>query len=65
MKKVAREAVTVAVSDGEGALGRHWWSSGAETSTRFVGALDDLRVYERSLTDQQIKRLHALGASKR
>jgi hypothetical protein len=41
------------------ALGRHWWHHGAATSTRFLGAFDELRIYQRALSASQIAMLHA------
>jgi hypothetical protein len=46
----------------QAALGRHWWHHGAATSTRFIGAFDELRIYERALSPGQIERLHASPA---
>lgn len=54
---VAVATARVSVPSRNAALGRHWWSGGAGTSTRFQGALDDLRVYDRALTPQQVRRL--------
>ena len=56
---VADREQTVAVKGNKAALGRHWWSNGAETSTRFIGALDDIRVYDWALGDAQLKTLFA------
>jgi hypothetical protein len=39
------------------ALARHWWSDGAGTSARFQGAMDDVRIYDRALSDEQIRLL--------
>jgi hypothetical protein len=56
--------LTVDVKGNKAALGRHWWQNGAETSTRLVGALDDVRVYDRALDEYQIAGLHAKDAAK-
>jgi hypothetical protein len=46
--------------DGErAAIGRHWWSGGVGTSSRLQGAVDELRVYSRALSPEQIARLMA------
>ena len=40
------------------ALGRHWWDNGINTSTRFVGAFDDFRLYDRTLSIQEVQQLY-------
>ncbi len=50
-------AIVVNVHGNKAALGRHWWTGGSQSSTRFIGALDDARVFERALTNEQIKAL--------
>lgn len=54
---VAKKELAVDVKGNQAALGRHWWSNGFQTSTRFVGALDEIRIYDRALTDAQVSRL--------
>ncbi|TYB96552.1 MAG: LamG domain-containing protein [Kosmotoga sp.] len=45
--------------DGEKfALGRHWWYS---TSTRFIGAIDEVRIYDKSLSESEIDKLYNLN----
>jgi hypothetical protein len=57
-KQLAATTARVSVPDRRyAALGRHWWSAGDGTSARFVGALDDLRIYNRALTREQIQLL--------
>jgi HEAT repeat protein len=51
---IAETEADVAVQTERAALGRHWWGDGAGTSARFQGELDDLRIYNRSLTKEQI-----------
>ncbi|MDG1173447.1 MAG: LamG domain-containing protein, partial [Opitutales bacterium] len=41
----------------ESALGRHWWSGTAASSTRLVAIFDDLRIYDRALTANEITSL--------
>jgi hypothetical protein len=43
------------------ALARHWWNQGGATSTRLNGAFDDVRIYNRALTSDEIQRLFTLG----
>jgi hypothetical protein len=42
--------------DNHGALGKHWFTGGS--STRFNGEIDDVRIYERVLTDSEIQALY-------
>jgi hypothetical protein len=43
------------------ALGRHWWSDNtAGNSSRFVGSFDDVRIYNRNLTAEEIIALYNL-----
>lgn len=54
---VGTTRATVSVNGDRSALGRHWWAGGQGTSTRFQGAIDDVRIYKRSLTHAQIRTL--------
>jgi Concanavalin A-like lectin/glucanases superfamily len=47
----------VSETSGNAALGRHWWQDGAGTSTRYIGAFDEVRFYGRALTSEQIRML--------
>lgn len=40
------------------AIGRHWWENGKGTSTRFIGSIDEVRVYNRALTSIEIEKLY-------
>ena len=54
---VGETKARIAVKGRRAALGRHWWGGGAGTSTRFQGFMDDVRIYQRTLTPQQIQML--------
>ena len=54
----------VVVVGKQAALGRHWWHHGAATSTRFIGAFDELRIYQRALSPSQVELLHASSERK-
>ena len=57
-------AAKVSIKGKWAALGRHWWrgdGAGAGTSTRFQGAIDDVRIYNRALSSQQMKMLKSAG----
>jgi len=41
------------------ALGRHWWSSGKTTSARFIGSIDEVRLYNRALSEQETSELYS------
>ncbi|KAF0160950.1 MAG: hypothetical protein FD188_1171 [Ignavibacteria bacterium] len=49
------------------ALGRHWWGGGGLasnlTSTRFTGSMDEVRVYNRALNNQEISELYNLSSN--
>lgn len=47
----------VSIAGATAALGRHWWAAGAESSYRMVGALDDVRVYDRPLAADEVRYL--------
>ncbi|MDP2365454.1 MAG: LamG domain-containing protein [Ignavibacteria bacterium] len=43
------------IGTNDAALGRHWWYYfGEQTSTRFTGFIDDVRIYKRSLSEPEI-----------
>lgn len=43
----------------DAALGRHWWYwYGEQTSTRFTGFIDDVRIYKHSLSEAEIYMLY-------
>ena len=44
------------------ALGRHWWNYGEDTSTRFSGSFDEVRIYNRALNQKEIQALYSEGA---
>jgi pimeloyl-ACP methyl ester carboxylesterase len=52
---------TTVVYGSTAAIARHWWASGTRTSSRYTGALDDVRVYNRALSAQDVVQLFALG----
>jgi HEAT repeat protein len=57
-KLIGETAARVGVVSKRAGMGRHWWGDdGIGTSTRFQGALDDVRVYDRALPSQQIQML--------
>lgn len=43
-----------------GGFGIHWWDVG-HSSTRFNGAIDDVRIYNRALSDTEIQALYHEG----
>ena len=45
----------------KGALGAQWFYNGSTGSTRFVGAFDDVRIYDRALSAAEIQALYKLG----
>ncbi len=45
------------------ALGRHWWDDGASTCTRLTAVYDDVRIYDRALSAEEILELYNLPAA--
>ena len=39
------------------ALGRHWWDSGSSSSARMSCTYDTVRIWNRGLTDQEVKQI--------
>lgn len=48
---------------GEGAIGHHWWNNRRNFSSRFIGFVDDVRIYNRSLTDCEILELNGINCN--
>jgi len=42
-------------------LGRHWWNNGNNTSTRFIGKIDELKIYNRCLSFEEVQNLAQTG----
>lgn len=42
-------------------IGRHWWENGARFSTRFIGIVDEVRVYNRALSPSDVAGLPSLS----
>lgn len=36
------------------ALGAHWWSGGSSSSNRFIGSIDDVRIWDRALSASEV-----------
>jgi hypothetical protein len=51
---IATKVQTVNVGSVNGGIARHWWNSNSGTSTRLNGSVDDVRIYNRALTEQEI-----------
>lgn len=41
-------------------LGRHWWDGGASSSARLSALLDDVRIYNRALSSNEVATLYLL-----
>lgn len=50
----------VSMDSGGSGLARHWWTS---SSTRFIGEIDDVRIYNRALSPAEISDLYNLPGS--
>ena len=58
---VGEQAEPVVVHAGTAALARHWWTGGSVT--RFTGVIDEVRVYNRALTEDEISDLEVYAFS--
>lgn len=38
-------------------LGCHWFDSGGTSSNRFIGSIDDVRIYDRALSEAEVREL--------
>lgn len=56
-KPVGQQKGKVVLVGRVAALGRHWWHHGAGDSARFIGAIDDVRIYDRALSPDLIQML--------
>ncbi|MFC1497653.1 LamG domain-containing protein [Verrucomicrobiota bacterium] len=58
--KGEKQGVKPELSSTNSALGRHWWwySGRTCTSTRLSAELDEVRIYNRALPDQEIKQIY-------
>ena len=45
----------------KGALGCHWFYNGSSTAKRLIGAFDDVRIYDRALSAEEVQALYNLG----
>ena len=43
---------------GQGAIGSHTWNSGTHRSSRLLGLIDEVRIYNRALSFVQIQQIH-------
>lgn len=48
-------------AESEGGLGIHWFCSGGTVSTRFIGGIDDVRIYSRALSADEVSQLYQNG----
>ena len=51
-------AQTKSISFDAAAIGRHWWYDGTISSTRLIGSINQVRIYNRALTEQEIQTLY-------
>jgi len=43
------------------AIGKHWWQGASQSSTRLSATIDDLRIYNRLLSDEEIRTIFNKG----
>ncbi len=46
------------INTSKAALGRHWFYNDGSTSTRFKGSFDEVRIFNRALTGQEVRALY-------
>jgi hypothetical protein len=46
----------IKISGSNAGLARHWWSGGSITSTRFNGWIDEVKIYDKALTEEEIEK---------
>ena len=54
------EQIVLNINSNYSAIGRHYWSDGTASSTRFIGWVDDFRVYNRALSDADVTALYEM-----
>jgi hypothetical protein len=45
----------ISIVGDKSSMARHWWSTGMETSTRFFGQLDEVKIFKKALTPDEVK----------
>jgi len=59
--EVKKDVINLTINTSFSAIGRHYWSGGS--STRFIGWVDDFRIYNRALSEEEIKALYYLESA--
>jgi len=52
---------SIRVTGSTAAIARHWWGDGRYTSTRYIGAIDEVRIYNRALSEEELQELFVQG----
>jgi PKD repeat protein len=55
---IGSKAQPLKISGSNAAIGRHWWENGKSTATRFTGTIDEVRIYNKALSDDEIAKLY-------
>jgi len=50
-----QKSQSISIAGDKSAMARHWWSTGVETSTRFFGQLDEVKIFKKALTPDEVK----------
>lgn len=53
---VGSKTQAINISNSNAALARTWWFNGASTSSRFNGWIDDVKIYDKALTEKEIEK---------
>ncbi len=62
-KLVGAKQQAVLVYDNNAGIARHWWKYLGEnrTSTRFIGSIDEVKIYSKALTKKEIEKEFLIG----
>ena len=55
----AQKPQAVKIHNNNAAIARHWWDAGNQTCTRFTGLIDEVRIYNRTLSECEIQELYS------
>ncbi len=48
---------SIKIATTNSAIARSWWENGGQTSTRFTGSLDDIRIYNKALSQVDLENI--------
>jgi len=57
------KSTSIGTLNSNSAIAKHWWNNGSESASVFKGNIDDIRIYNRALNDQEIGALYFASLS--